>query len=889
MNRDRALDSYRQTLMHTIDTDWTRQWDDEVHHLYDFSVSKTEITNGYDVTWTFKVEWSWNESTNVDFYAWSYDDHGAENAIRTKNNRNAHYENDMAIALSIEPKDPVTFGETYTVKGYVAFENSSVFPNDWSGISVLMDEDSVGGTNIAIDTSVSGSGYELTWMPSASDIGPHTFYVYVSNTHHEPPNNSEVYYDIEDVSVEPNKWTVIAYLNGDNNLELIHGYDLIHLSENGSRPGVNIVALIDRSAVYGWPDDAANVYFIEYDGSMTEIPLNAIDPSWSTEVDMDSSSTLSKFAKWAISQYPADNYLLALFDHGSSWLGCCSDDTTGQDDNTGITAMLDLTDIREALASIKAYRDGRNVELLVFNTCLMSSMEVAYNIQSYVDYMVASELISWGDDWWWMPYNRVGSVIAWEDVIGGIQSNPSISPQDLSDLIVDIARAEATSNEWNNRSHSWAAIDMEQFLLNVVPSFEAFASSLLAGWTTFSDQITTARLNTDTYQGPLGKQYDRIVDLRRFADLLLESLPSSVLRTAAQALVNALNNIYVDTFTHQGTIANSDFVQHVNGLSIHFPETAGEYLAFSFMNEQRNYEQNNIFASNTGWDEFLHEYLALPVAEDDDIVVLMDSSNVRLDVLANDSDPAGQDLIVSWAEPPDHGTVSQHWSAIFYTPASDYHGTDTFMYGISNTDQRMAWATVNIYVDRPPSLTTVNQLIGAQEDTDFAVTYEILAAAADEADPDGDTVSFRIESLISGTLTKNGIPITPGVTLLGPGETLVWRGPRDDNGLIGAFITRAWDGHMTSANSCQVRIQVDAVNDPPILSGIPYRQMDEDGSLNHTLDLWTFVWDAETPPSGLMFSIVDETDPRSGVSIDGNRYIDISPAADWNGTSDVTV
>ena len=82
--------------------------------------------------------------------------------------------------------------------------------------------------------------------------------------------------------------------------------------------------------------------------------------------------------------------------------------------------------------------------------------------------------------------------------------------------------------------------------------------------------------------------------------------------------------------------------------------------------------------------------------------------------------------------------------------------------------------TAAVLVNALPVLTTISPLLSAQEDTAFPIAYQTLANAADEVDPDGSTVSFRVESVISGTLTKNGSTVIPGDTTLGPGEQWVW-------------------------------------------------------------------------------------------------------------------
>ncbi len=54
------------------------------------------------------------------------------------------------------------------------------------------------------------------------------------------------------------------------------------------------------------------------------------------------------------------------------------------------------------------------------------------------------------------------------------------------------------------------------------------------------------------------------------------------------------------------------------------------------------------------------------------------------------------------------------------------------------------------------------QFYGAQESTPLSISYSELLAAINPRDIDGDVLSFRVKSVSSGTLTKNGTAVTPG-------------------------------------------------------------------------------------------------------------------------------
>lgn len=108
---------------------------------------------------------------------------------------------------------------------------------------------------------------------------------------------------------------------------------------------------------------------------------------------------------------------------------------------------------------------------------------------------------------------------------------------------------------------------------------------------------------------------------------------------------------------------------------------------------------------------------------------------------------------------------------------------------------------------------------GAVEDTAFPISYGMLAAAARVVD-DGpaQAVSFRIESVAAGLLTRNGVPAVPG-TLVSAADVLVWTPPANANGKMTAFSVKAWDGQLASRQTAQVVVQVAPVNDGPALTG----------------------------------------------------------------------
>ncbi|MEY2654689.1 MAG: hypothetical protein RLZZ524_1717, partial [Pseudomonadota bacterium] len=127
-------------------------------------------------------------------------------------------------------------------------------------------------------------------------------------------------------------------------------------------------------------------------------------------------------------------------------------------------------------------------------------------------------------------------------------------------------------------------------------------------------------------------------------------------------------------------------------------------------------------------------------------------------------------------------------------------------------------------VNDTPTLTAISTLSSFTEDTAGEITYAQLVAAADEADIDGDTLSFQIEAISTGTLKKwDGAAwsaVTAGTTRIGTGEKLQWTAAADANGTLDAFTVKAYDGMVASATAVQVQATVTAGNDAPTLTAI---------------------------------------------------------------------
>src|SRR4030042_5790213 len=160
----------------------------------------------------------------------------------------------------------------------------------------------------------------------------------------------------------PAEWTVMFYMEGDNNVESYALRELAELEASGSSASVSIVVLLDTL------EGPADLLYVQQGGStMVE--------AWG-EVNMGDPATLTDFIDTTETLYPANNYALVMWDHGGGIVGLCWDDTPGGD-------RLTLAEFRSGVVNA-----GLSFDVTVFNACVMATAEVAHQMVGYSDYGV---------------------------------------------------------------------------------------------------------------------------------------------------------------------------------------------------------------------------------------------------------------------------------------------------------------------------------------------------------------------------------------------------------------------------------------------------------------------------------------------------------------------
>lgn len=363
------------------------------------------------------------------------------------------------------------------------------------------------------------------------------------------------------------KWTFIVYIDGDNDLEPDAIRDLNEMEMVGSTASVNIVVQIDRIPGYDTSNGdwtGARRYYVTKDYDPGIINSTLLEDLG--EVNMGDPQTLVNFVTWAVSNYPAQNYAVVIWNHGGGFRkktkypmakDIAIDDTSND--------SLKPYELSQALSSIKSYM-GKKIELLGMDACLMSMIEIAYEIKDYADVMVASEENEPLNGW---PYNSI---------LNGLISNPNMSPHELGSRIVDdyIAFYQGTDNV------TLSAIDLNR-IDPIVNSVNGFAQAVI------NDNLTNPLTyindaNTAQYYGD-----ESFIDLYHFMSIVVHDplIYSAEVKSKANEIMIGIDSAVIQKGS---TYSGSNF-----GLSIYFPYIEQVDSRYAFTK----------FAQHTYWDEML--------------------------------------------------------------------------------------------------------------------------------------------------------------------------------------------------------------------------------------------------------------------------------------------
>jgi hypothetical protein len=400
--------------------------------------------------------------------------------------------------------------------------------------------------------------------------------------------------DEDEDNVEKGKWTIMVYLDADNNLEEDGLNDLNEMEKADlADTEIDIIVLFDRCDGHTMEDGdwkGTRLYQVMHDEDEDKINslrlqdliyLNLTDSGDNEELDMGDPETVTAFVNFCKSNYPAEYYALFFWNHGGGWRNkagdgpevpvdklqmpeengfnrsVCWDDTDGSN-------CLHMSEVRSSLEAI----DVPGIDLVGFDACLMGMVEVAYELSGVADYMVASQASEPLCGW---PYEYFLNAF-----IPFANSSPGVMGRFIVDSYIDFTQEEDLTLSVVNIKN----------INNLINRINTFTSNIVD-----PDDVITVRRNL----------LNSYISNKSYLDLycLVENMSHI---PGAQELLNEISNT-VD-YCRQRDFPDS------HGLSIYFPYLSTSNTQYSNYNSSIiDYNSSIIhFARDTLWDEFLSGY-----------------------------------------------------------------------------------------------------------------------------------------------------------------------------------------------------------------------------------------------------------------------------------------
>jgi hypothetical protein len=364
-------------------------------------------------------------------------------------------------------------------------------------------------------------------------------------------------------------WTVLAYMNADDDLEPYLVEDFNEMEQAGSTERVNIVVQMDRHPAYDpssgdWNDTRR--YRVEHDGELRAMSSRLLEDLG--ELDMGDQKTLSDFLLWGLQKFPARRYQVVLSGHGEGWSGI-SQDFTNQNDR------LTLDELAGALGAFASAR-GAPADVLLLDVCYWAMLETDWTLRGLASYIVASEDID----------PSAGQ--RYDMYLGDLVKAPETAPRDLAvDLVETFREAYASGGYYPGDSETFTQSAVETAGLGALASaLDGLCSYILGNMTALAPAVTAARNGVETYGKP------EYIDIHEFVLGLRAKSAQDGLNTTADAVLAAINATVAAS-------AGGTLRSRSRGISIYFPAQSYSFkAAYSEL----------AFSREHSWDGLLKEY-----------------------------------------------------------------------------------------------------------------------------------------------------------------------------------------------------------------------------------------------------------------------------------------
>ena len=412
-------------------------------------------------------------------------------------------------------------------------------------------------------------------------------------------------------------WTFMMYIS-DSDLEYFAITDIVEMESIGSDEDVNVVVQFDRWDGYDAPDmddesngdwESAKRFYITRDcnGTLKDHEIHSPAVEDLGEINTGDPDELVSFVEWAMTNYPAENYALDIWDHGGGVAGVAYEQSCpdycysfGNEPD-----KLTLPEIDWALNEIT--NNGQDkLDIVGFDACLMSTIEVVEVVYPYADIMIASEILEPGTGW---DYTFLELLI----------DDPETTASELGAEIVNSFVAQGGSGTLLNPSSSYALsmLDMSKAQA-AIDSFKNL--NLLVGSTTITSDLDEVRSQAiHVEQGDSSSAVDLIQLLNNLA--LFTDDPD--VQAAAAEASSAVSDMIMMAKSVDGKscvlgicILSDIDTNGMTGISVLFPSSESEWVTRS-----RGVTES---VEDSGWSEVMEDYY--DYLEEEQVLFFMNES-----------------------------------------------------------------------------------------------------------------------------------------------------------------------------------------------------------------------------------------------------------------------
>jgi hypothetical protein len=436
------------------------------------------------------------------------------------------------------------------------------------------------GYNVYRDSElIESNWHDLTWYDYTAVPGTHYNYVVEAfNDCGVSDKSSPSAEGWRDTGVT--EWTFLVYMH-ESNLGQFAVEAINEMECAGSVDGnMNILVLWDKTDS---PDDV--ILHIDYDsqGMIGPIISDVVDDNHEVipygGLDMGSQTTLERFLRWSMREYPAQNYALVLWDHGNGPFGASQDGGFIRSCCNG----LSIWEIRDGCQTVLNENPGTGrFGFIGFDACLMGYIEIAYCLRNVTKCVIGSEMVELAPGWRYtnpLKYLKNNAVTCtWDELSIEFVNTYLMLPDDGSTM---------------------AAASTDKTVSNVIPALNSFATEMKNSYSSYRTQITNARSACGNW-GAFCDEGD-IRDLGYFVNLISSSSVSQSLKDKASDLANQIESAML-VHGHVGSGA-AGCPYSETGWQVWFPSN---YYDSSMDSKRGDYQRLGF--TDTAWDEFLARY-----------------------------------------------------------------------------------------------------------------------------------------------------------------------------------------------------------------------------------------------------------------------------------------